>query len=128
MSHTLDPEIQSFIDKFIDSVEQLEILVLLKESAPKSWSDREINEKLQSNLGSVRERLAGLCKLDLIKSVNNLFVYPGSNDKYDQIIEMTSHAYKRSRIRIIEMIFSRPKNKLRDFSDAFKIRKGKKDG
>jgi predicted transcriptional regulator len=124
----LEEEIRDFVDRYIDSVEQLEILILLKESAPQQWSAQEINEKLQSHFSSVQTRLRGLCKLNLINCNAENYSYPGSDKSQEPKIEKLILAYKQKRIRVIEMIFSKPKDKLRDFADAFKIKKDPKDG
>lgn len=128
MEHDEESKIRDFIDHYIDSVEQLEILLLLKESSPKSWTSKEINEKLQSHLDSVKERLEQLCILKLITCQDSRYFYPGEDRVAISKVEAVAQAYRQKRIRVIEMIFSRPKNKLKDFSNAFKLRKGPKDG
>ena len=128
MEQDLDSKVCEFIDRYIDSVEQLEILLLLKETSPRSWTAPQINEKIQSHLASVQERLAGLCKMNLVACAGDVFAYPGTDSSQDETVAKLASIYLKRRIRVIELIFSRPKNKLRDFSDAFKIRKDPKDG
>lgn len=42
-------------------------------------------------------------------------------------VDRLAEAYASSRARVIDLIFSKPADKLRHFSDAFKLRKEEED-
>jgi hypothetical protein len=129
LSHGIESEIRNFISRYIDSVEQLEILLLLRNAGDKQWTAAEINDRLQSNLSSIQSRLKGLCDLKFIMCTQNVFQYQKTKDPdMERILDKLAHVYKEKRNRIIEIIFSKPQDKLRDFSDAFRIRKDPEDG
>jgi hypothetical protein len=131
LAQEFDPNVRNFIDNAIDSVEQLEILLQLYEIRPHSKTAREINDQLQSNLKSVETRLKGLCDQGLLKCDVDRYVYFDSSPEVTEVLSNLADLYKHRRIRVIELIFSkpaRPRDKFRDFSEAFILRKDPDNG
>lgn len=128
MDSDIDPKVREFIEQHVDSVEKLEILALLLETTPRAWTPAEVNARLHSSQSSIERRLHDLCEKGFISCSNGLYGFPGVLLEQQELVADVIKTYKLKRIRVIEMIFSRPTQKLRTFSDAFRIRKDLDNG
>lgn len=122
-SSQLDPQVVDFISQCINSVEQCEILLLLKR---KHALDADtINQELRTSLSSVEKRLEALRQKQLItkKDVGGKIIYEYSpGERYQKVVEDLASFYNTHRVAIINLIFSKPQDPLKDFSDAFRLR------
>ncbi|WP_413290572.1 hypothetical protein [Bdellovibrio sp. HCB337] len=113
-------EVKDFVFQYIDSVEQLEILLLLNAEPHKVWTVGEVHQTLRSNMSSVEKRLNLLAAQKLIDKKEGGFQFKPEGSEKNEIIRQLSGAYKVHRHRIFEMIFS-PMKKARDIAEAFVI-------
>lgn len=115
-------DVKDFIFQYIDSVEQLEILLLLSADPAKGWSSQELQLALRSNLNSIEKRLAILAWYKFIEKQGGLFYFRPKDPQIIQILQGLTGVYKVQRHKIYELIFS-PMKKCRDFAEAFLITK-----
>lgn len=131
-SDEIPHEVRRLLHEHISSVEQLEILLLLKEQAPKEWSVKDVYEELRSGVDSTLARLGDLAKRGFLVSREEgdetLYRYAPSDSALDNAVSQLQAAYSARRYRIIEVIFSKPIDNLRVYAQAFKFRKDKSDG
>ncbi len=111
-----------FVDRHIDSIEQLEILLLLAESG-REWSAAEILQNLQSSAGSVSLRLASLQKTGLIAPVGGCWQFTPADEAVARVVHELAEAYRERRVRIIEAIYAPKPDAAQTFADAFKFKK-----
>lgn len=122
----LPDEVSRFIISFIDSVEQLNVLLLLYRDPSREWSAAEITSELRSTEGSIGRRLEDLYSrqvLDVPKAFRH--TYTVREDLRGAVAQLEV-AYRERPLRIIELIYSQPPMALRVFADAFRIRKDEK--
>ena len=113
----------SFVDRHIESVEHLEILLLLA-AQERAWSAPEIFQKIQSSQASVDQRLESLVAAGLLaKDASAQFRYSPKDDETRKLVKDLADAYKSRPVKIIEAIYSRKTDAVRSFADAFKFRK-----
>ncbi len=113
--------VRDFVFEYIDSVEQLEILLLLESDSKKSWSLAELSGLLRSNLNSVEKRISLLLAQGLIiKNEESHFSFFLEDADLNQTIHSLADIYKVHRYKILEMIFS-PMKKSRDLAEAFRL-------
>jgi DNA-binding transcriptional ArsR family regulator len=113
----------SFVDRHFESVEHLEILLLLA-AQDRNWSASEIFQKIQSSQASVDQRLESLVKAGLLaRESDGKFRFVPKDDETRQLVKELAGAYKTSPVRIIEAIYARRTDAVRSFADAFKFRK-----
>lgn len=130
----ISDELKQLIYDHIDSVEQLDIMLLLRSQAERDWSVREIADHLRTNPASVERRLKALRALDILEetpSEPQRFRYRTKTEKAASLMEELAAANKVRRHRVLELIFS-PTKRARNFADAFLVRnpakKDDKDG
>lgn len=113
-------EVKDFVFQYIDSVEQLEILLLLGASPDKIWTADEVHNTLRSNKASVEKRLNLLATQKLIDKHEHGFQFKPDGSEKNEVIYQLASVYKVHRYRIYELIFS-PMKKARDIAEAFVI-------
>ncbi|WP_141735326.1 hypothetical protein [Oligoflexus tunisiensis] len=122
-SARLDQNVEKFIYACINSVEQLEILLLIR-SRTELDADT-ITQELRTTASSVEKRLADLMRKNLVVMRENegkrTYHYdppPHLAEHVDQLATL----YTTHRVSIINLIFSKPSDALTGFSDAFRFK------
>jgi DNA-binding IclR family transcriptional regulator len=120
----LSPELQSFIARYIQSVEKLEILLLFFREPMRRWQPMEIFQQIQSSPTSISQKLELLVAEGFVaKDKDGYFCYEPKSTAIGTQVAKLDEAYRERRIKVIESIFSKTTEELRDFSNAFKLRK-----
>lgn len=117
---------QQVIARYVHSVEQLEILCLFVEEPERTWSEAEVFRRIQSSRESVSRHL-GFFATDLFLAGDSSAGYhfsPRTPELTRQAAELVK-TYREKRVAIVEAIYKAPLDPIRDFADAFKIRKDK---
>lgn len=125
----LPPEVVDFLARHIDSVEQLETLLLLHGEPARGWNASEAAQALYRRPESIGRRLAILHLQGLLAVSHDepepCFRYaPGETDT-DAAVRALAEAYRERRTSVVTLIASRPMDNVRAFADAFRIRKEK---
>ena len=119
----LPKEIRQFIFAFIDSVEQLEVLLFLQQQPQSFFSSQAISDEFRSSRLSIENRLEALISAGLVEVLNGSdkkFRYFSKGPEVDQLISQIREEYKRRPQWVMELIFS-PLKKAREFAEAFLI-------
>ncbi|HEY1922150.1 MAG TPA: hypothetical protein VGG44_05240 [Tepidisphaeraceae bacterium] len=123
--------VRAFIAAHIDSVVQLEILLLLHQSSSRAFAAEDVARELR-----IEPAWAGPCLADL-SARGMLVAGDGADPKYrfqpsspglQETIDQVSVAYATHRVRVTTLIFAKPPGALRSFSDAFRIRRDRSNG
>jgi hypothetical protein len=118
----LSKDVAGFLTSHIGSLEQLEVLLLLQRTSPKSWSPDAIANELRVNATSVRGRLEDLGKRGLITAETEGHRYDPRNSA-DATIRRVADAYRERRVAVISFIFSRKESSMQTLADAFRVKK-----
>jgi hypothetical protein len=122
---TLPTSVQQFLSKYIRSLEQLEVLLLLRDNANRSWTSSEVYEVVRSSRSSVEERLESFVQLGFLAKETgspSTFRY-APRENLGAEVDETAGAYQKWRVRVIEAIFTPVIDPAQRFADAFKVRK-----
>jgi hypothetical protein len=124
MTEDFPAGVRKFILDHIDSVELLEVLLLLKAEPNRDWSAQDVSVKLCTAAESAAHRLEYLSGLGLasIHQPPAVFRYAAAGEG-DRLISELSDVYKERRVAVISLIYSKPTDQVKAFADAFKIRK-----
>lgn len=128
MTARIPEEVRNFLLQCIDSVEQLEVLLLLHRTPEQAWSPETVAQALYSNADSIRRRLAGLHGNGLLASTaSSSYRYQPKNSALDATVRLLADTYRERRVAVITVIASKPMENVRAFSDAFRLRKKDKE-
>lgn len=129
MSAAITEEVRSFLLQYVDSVEQLEVLLLVRSQPGRVWSADEVAAELRTDPRSVHLRIDDLRDGGLVAGeAGGGIRYAPRTPAMARAVEATDRAYQTHRVAIITLIFSRPTERIRSFADAFRLRKGEDDG
>jgi predicted ArsR family transcriptional regulator len=128
----IPPDVRAFIVQRIDSVLQLELMLLLHANAIKHWSADEVAKELRIEASAAQEQLdllTGRGLLQLSDSDSKLYRYQSSDTSLDATMGKLSGEYASRRVTVISLIYSKPTDTLKSFANAFRIfRKENNDG
>lgn len=127
----IPPRVQRFISTHIDSIEKLEVLLLMRARADREWNARDVSMELRITEASAAARLQDLTARRLLVAqegppLSYRYRPPSSED--DQAVAELQETYNTRRVSVISFIFSKPLDKVRGFADAFRLKREKDDG
>jgi hypothetical protein len=122
----LPSDVVQFVNDAVDSIEQLELLVMLIESSDRWWDAVSAGRALGINPGTMQrdlERLAtrNLLAVNLGNDVSYRFE-PGS-PSLRATSQAFAAAYRKNPRALFRLAVERQKRAIRDFADAFRIRR-----
>jgi hypothetical protein len=121
------PDVERFLSERIDSVEQLEALLLLQRHPDRWWTASAVASDLGGDPPSVARSLDTLCArnlLDVRIAQDVLFRFaPRASDA--ATLRNIAEAYRTHRMVVLQLL-SRQIDSARDFADAFRLR-GRKE-
>jgi hypothetical protein len=126
MANDFPAEIEQFIGQHIESLAQLEMLLLLRKESDRSWSCFDLARQLYiapdvcTGITADLER-RGFVLRDAADS--NLVRYRSGGPGLDQLIDQLAALYQQRRVAVITLIYSKPVKKVQTFADAFRLRR-----
>lgn len=116
-----------FIARHIHTLEQLEILLLLLEAAPRALADQEIASSLRTTADSARTRLSRLHGDGLIALTADRppkYLYKPRTDGLAREVQALAACYRERRVAVITQIFAPAGDRAVLFAEAFRLKKG----
>lgn len=125
MNERLPPEIRQFIAQQIDSLAQLEALLLLRREAERFWSASELARTLYLSDEMCRGMFEELERRKFVyrDAESGTFRYDCKDLQTDALLGTLAKLYQERRVAVISEIYSNPVAKVQTFADAFRLRK-----
>jgi hypothetical protein len=124
MPESLPEDVHRFIVEHINSVEQLEALLLLRSDPQRQWSIDEVAQALYTQHAAAQMRLSDLQTRGLLSPTDSdHWQYKPGGEELDQLIGRIAELYRERRVTVITLIYSKPHQQVQAFADAFKLRK-----
>jgi len=114
-------DVRDFILRHIDSVAQLEALLLLRANGSQDWDVARTAARLYTGEEEIRKVLAQLCADGLLSCRENIYHYECPPD-VRATVDRLAEVYRRHLIPVTNIIHTKPR-RIREFADAFKFRK-----
>ena len=102
-------------------------MLLLLESAPRTWADADIAGSLRTTPESARTRLSRLHGDGLIAVTTDSapkYFYKPRSEALDRDVRALAACYRERRVAVITQIFSPAGGRAALFAEAFRIKKG----
>jgi hypothetical protein len=122
----ISKSVQSFIAERIRSVIELEALLLLQADPSRGWTPEDLGRELRINPAFAAAELADLASGGLIAALPDApsrYHYAPRTPDLDAGARELAVAYVSRRVTVIQLIFAKPPDPVRNFADAFKFRK-----
>jgi hypothetical protein len=128
MGEALIPdEVRAFLLQHIDSIAQLEALLLLRADPTFTWSAEKLAKRLYINAeetAAVLEHLAAHGFLATLPDLPDSYHYHPVSDAVAHMVDQVAELYAKYLIPVTHLIHSKPRSRVQEFADAFKLRKG----
>jgi hypothetical protein len=131
LTNGISDHVRRIIAEHFDSIEKLEVLLLLRRTPDKWWNADEVAAELRTSMPSVAERLETLRASRFLEeddSSARMYRYGPDREELDASVGALEEAYRERRVMVIGLVFSDRTAPVRQFADAFRLEKGKKDG
>jgi hypothetical protein len=122
MADEVPEDIRDFIARYIDSIAQLEALLLLRGEPGTVWRAACVARRLYTTEHDAAEVLSRLCEDGLISCRDGIYRYGDLDSERSTLVERLAEIYSRQLIPVTNMIHAKPR-RIRQFADAFKFRK-----
>ncbi len=126
IEHVIPEKIANFVLEKIDSVAELEALLILRQSAPTKWDAGSLAGRLYITEPQTNELLRALYDKRLALADTEdppHYSYGPANSELGLTVDGLAEIYSRHLVPVTNLIHSKPKLKFQGFADAFKFRK-----
>ncbi|MBI3965427.1 MAG: winged helix-turn-helix transcriptional regulator [Chloroflexi bacterium] len=126
---SVDPipdDVRRLILKSIDSVAQLEAVLLLRANPDVDWAPDALAKRLYVDEDAATAVLDQLCDRGFCVSRRErvvLYRYQPSTPDLDQVINRLAETYRQFLVPVTNVIHSKARSNVQRFADAFKMRK-----
>lgn len=129
MEQIIPPDIQQFIHDRIDSIAQMEALLLLRGSPDTWWDVATIAERLYIPVKDCRPVTTGLHSAGLfVKEETDKverYRYRPANGELREMVDRLAYYYAQHLVPISNLVHAKSRSRIQEFSRAFKL--GKSD-
>jgi hypothetical protein len=126
--HFIPDDVAQFILEKIDSVAQMEALLLLRSHSEDQWDAQALAKRLyidERQTAEVLSRLAADGFVIAIATEPPRYQYGPSSQELRHMLDRVSKAYAKHLVPVTNLIHSKPKTRVQQFADAFRLRKDK---
>jgi hypothetical protein len=117
--------VRELIRQHITSVAQLEALLLIAHANPDAWSAADIARELRIESTSAGQILADLGMRGFLeKAGDDTWRFSSAAPQLHALVQDLGAAYHERRVAVITLIFSKPPDPVRQFAEAFRLKKG----
>lgn len=122
----IPPDVRRYIVERIDSVAELETLVLLHSAPERRWTAEEVAQRVYVSIPMARALLARFAATGVFREEGDgSHVYAPATDALRKLLDRLEQSYRKALIPLTQLIHSKPPSSLRDFADAFRVGKDK---
>jgi len=115
-------DVRDFVDQFIDTVAQLEALLLLRNNPNEKWDVKKVAQRLYIGERHATEALSRLRADGLLGVENDQWCFACATTELESIVGRLAALHSQNLIALTNVIHSKPRG-ARQFADAFKLRK-----
>ena len=124
MSEAFPAELKQFIAQHVESLAQLEALLLLRQNSEQRWRSPELAARLYITPDMCEAILADLERRGFAaRTDDGAYFYQPRDAAADRLIGDLATIYQQRRVAVITEIYSKPVTKVQTFADAFRLRR-----
>lgn len=121
MPASLSEPLQHLIMERLPSVEQVEIVLLLRGDRTRTWSAPEVATQLGTPPESTAMRLFLLASNGMVAFEGGRYRFSAS-ESAEPLLDELATAYTERRAALVALVGGQPADPLRNFADAFKLK------
>lgn len=117
----LEADVRRFLTTHVDSVEQLEVLLLARSDPARWWTLDDVSTALRTAPASAGTRLRDLAGRRILETEGARFRYRPPDAALAALIDRVAAAYRDRRVTVITCIYARPPDAVRELARAFRV-------
>jgi DNA-binding MarR family transcriptional regulator len=125
MTGAIEPEVERFLLDSIDTVPQLEALLLIFQSPATVWTIAELAARIYVNERQATGILEDLTRRSLIVRVEPSpakYQYVAPAEAQTRLLEKVARSYRTQLVQVTRFIHSNASASVRDFARAFRLK------
>jgi hypothetical protein len=127
MVHEFIPDdVQAFLLQRIDSIAQLEALLLLRNNPMLTWDAEALAKRLYTTgqeTTAILHHLQANGLLVAAEQSSGVYQYQPASPDLAHMVDRVAELYARYLIPITQLIHTKPLTRVQEFADAFKLKK-----
>jgi hypothetical protein len=114
-----------FLEGFIDTVPQLETLLMMSEEPDRSWRVADVASRNYIAEQRAMDTLSALQRRGLVSSSESppCFRYDPASEEVRAVVADLARCYQKNLSRITELIHAKPSASIKEFARAFNLKK-----
>lgn len=119
-------DVYEYILEKIDTVPQLEAVILLWNSRPVGWTADELASRLYIPAENITELIQDLIRRQLVQQIHGAtlrYSYLPRSEEQNEWMYKVDIAYRRELVRISTMLHAKTSSSVREFARAFRIKR-----
>jgi hypothetical protein len=122
-SGSIPPEVRRLILEAIDSVPELEALLLLRETPTERWTPERASSRLYVSRTVAAYTLDVLAARTFLEETTEGFLYRPASAELAEAVEALARTYATNLVAVTKLIHAKPGPSVQDFARAFRLRK-----
>lgn len=115
--------VRQFLASEIESVTQLEVLLLARAAPDKDWTALDVGRALTIDQTLAESWLVDLAARGLVAERGAAYHFAPPSLEVELAIDALAESYARYRVTVIGLIFSKPSEQVQSLADAFRLRR-----
>jgi hypothetical protein len=115
--------VRDLIAERLDSVPELEAVLLFRENPGRTWTAEEAGTRLYVSTTVAAYVLDTLAARGFFAPTGDAYRYQPESVELAAAVDQLADAYRKQLVAITELIHSKPSRHVRDFANAFRLRK-----
>jgi len=115
--------VRRLIAESIDSVPELEAILLLREGRGVSWTPEQAGRRLYVSTTAATHILSVLTERGLFVGDGESYRYAPARPELEDAVDQLAVAYAGQLVAVTQLIHAKPSASVREFADAFRIRR-----
>ncbi len=116
--------VRRLIADSIDSIAELEAILLLRANADRDWDAEQAGARLYVSATMAAHILGTLAARGFFTVAENRYRYDSSQAELESKVAALAVAYATDLITVTHLVHAKPAGSVRDFARAFRLRKG----
>jgi hypothetical protein len=121
-SPLLGPDVRSFLHTVVQTTWGLEILLLMKASAPRLWTPAELNAEIRGSIPLIEDVLAIFEQGGIVKRTARGFVFAPEQSSVNDTVEELACVHAQYPLAVVKEILRAPNEKIHMFVEAFRLK------
>lgn len=115
--------VRELIAERLDSVPELEAVLLFRENPARAWTPEDAGTRLYVSTTVAMHVLDTLSARGFFAAAGGGYRYQPESADLAAAVDALADAYRRHLVAITELIHAKPSRHVRDFANAFRLRK-----